>query len=480
MTHTTRAPRERKESTPSARPARQAEGAFTLLRPELQKAVLSQGYQRPTPIQEQAIPPLLEGRDMIGMAQTGTGKTAAFCLPLLQRLEEEDQPARPSSPQALVLAPTRELASQINESVHVYGRYLRIRHAVLFGGVSQRPQEAALLRRPKILVATPGRLLDLLNQRLLHLDDVRYFVLDEVDRMLDMGFIHDIRKVVAAIPSERQTLFFSATLPPALLRMAQGLVKDPVQVQIEPEAPAVERIDQKVLFVRKEDKVRLLVDVLQGEGYSKAIVFTQMKHVANRVVKKLAGAGIEGAAIHGNKSQGARTRALDSFRSGSLRVLVATDLAARGLDVDEVTHVINYDLPVEAETYVHRIGRTARAGADGDAISFCCEEDHEQLHAIEKLLGKAVPRELEHAFHSEACVAPAYTPSARSGRSAGGNAPAAGRPRGSGSRAGDSRGGASRGGDDRGKASGAARSSSRRRRGRRRQGGGGGGAAGQA
>lgn len=377
------------------------DGAFSELKQELQRAVIAQGYETPTPIQEQSIPHLLAGRDLIGSAQTGTGKTAAFALPLLDKLSENNSRPRKGTPRALILAPTRELAAQIGDSIYTYGKYLNLDHTVVFGGVNQKPQVKALNYGVDILVATPGRLLDLMNQRYIHLDEIEVFILDEVDRMLDMGFIHDIKKVLARIPEKRQTLFFSATMAPKMEELARTMVKNPVRITIAPDQPAVERIEQKVLFVGRRDKNDLLVDVLQDPKVNKTIVFTQMKHVANRVVKKLDQVGINSAAIHGNKSQGARTRALDGFKKGVFSVLVATDVAARGLDVDDITHVINYDLPLEAETYVHRIGRTARAGAEGEAISFCCADEKAYLKDIEKLLGNPVPQNLEHNFHCE-------------------------------------------------------------------------------
>jgi ATP-dependent RNA helicase RhlE len=417
----------------SARPAAaplpplpEPQGVFALLRPELQRALAAEGYRQPTPIQEQSIAPLLEGRDLLGCAQTGTGKTAAFALPLLQQLSQSPRPLRRGEPRALILAPTRELAAQIGESFGTYGRHLRIRHAVIFGGVSQVPQVETLQRGIEILVATPGRLLDLMQQGYIRLQSVEFFVLDEVDRMLDMGFIHDIRRVLVQVPEQRQTQFFSATMAPAIVQLADTLVRNPVRVSIAPEQPTVERIEQQVLFVGRGDKDALLTSLLNGGGVDKAIVFTQMKHVANRVVKKLESAGIESEAIHGNKSQGARTRALDGFRSGRFRVLVATDVAARGLDIDDISHVINYDLPVEAETYVHRIGRTARAGAGGDAISFCTAEDRAYLREIEKLLGKPVPATIGHPFHCEEARHSTLPPPPQ-GRQA--PPPRAGRPR---------------------------------------------------
>ena len=377
------------------------QGAFGVLIPELQRAVSTEGYITPTPIQEQCIPQLLEGRDLLGTAQTGTGKTAAFTLPLLQRLSSDRRRPRRGTPRALILAPTRELAAQIADSIGTYGRYLRLSHTVIFGGVSQVQQVKALNRGVDILVATPGRLLDLMQQRHIHLDAVEVFILDEVDRMLDMGFIPDIKRVLDVIPEDRQTLFFSATMPPKMVELAHTMVHNPARVTITPDEPAVDRIIQKVLFVEKRNKDALLASLLKGPEVDKVLVFTQMKHVANRVVEKLDAAGIRGTAIHGNKSQAARTKALDGFKRGRFKVLVATDVAARGLDVDDITHVINYDLPVEAETYVHRIGRTARAGAEGDAISFCCAEDRAYLREIERFLGKPVPAEMEHAYHCD-------------------------------------------------------------------------------
>lgn len=374
---------------------------FDRLAPEIQRAVAAAGYTTPTPIQEQCIPKLLEGRDMLGSAPTGTGKTAAFTLPLLQRLSEMHRRPVRQAPRALVLAPTRELAAQIGETIQTYGRFLRLRHAVIFGGVSPSRQVAALNRGVDVLVATPGRLLDLMEQGVLRLHEVEVFVLDEMDRMLDMGFLPDIKRVLAQLPTGRQTLFFSATMPSNMVKLAQTMVRDPVRVSIVPDQPAVERIAQKVLFVGKRNKDALLVSLLNDPLIEKAIIFTQMKHAANRVVKRLDAAGIRGAAIHGNKSQAARTHALNGFKRGRFQVLVATDVAARGLDVDDITHVINYDLPVEAETYVHRIGRTARAGSEGDAISFCCAEDRACLQDIERLLGEPVPADMDHAYHCD-------------------------------------------------------------------------------
>ncbi len=394
--------------------------AFAALLPPIQRAAAEEGYRAPTPIQAQAIPHLLNGRDLLGCAQTGTGKTAAFTLPMLDALARNPRPLTRGRPRALVLAPTRELAAQIGDSIRVYGRHLRIRHTVIFGGVGQRPQEVALARGVEIAVATPGRLLDLMRQGFVKLDAVEIFVLDEADRMLDMGFIRDIRHVIAALPEKRQSLFFSATLQPEVVALARTLVRDPAQVTITPEQPAVEKIAQKVLFVDRPDKDALLVRLLEDGAMDRVLVFTQMKHAANKVCEKLLRAGITASAIHGNKSQGARTAALAGFKTGAVRVLVATDIAARGLDVDGITHVINYHLPVEPETYVHRIGRTARAGADGDALSFCNADERDALRAIEHLLRGPIPVDTRHPYHSDTArhaTGPAARPTPRgSGR----------------------------------------------------------------
>jgi ATP-dependent RNA helicase RhlE len=404
MKSTAHAARKRTHNAPLNLESVTLEGAFSTLIPELRKALVSVGYNTPTPIQKQCIPHLLEGRDLLGTAQTGTGKTAAFVLPLLQRLAATPQIFHRNAPRALILAPTRELAAQINDSIRNYGRFLRPKHLAIFGGVSQFHQVRTLNRGVDILVATPGRLLDLMGQGYIRLDEVEVFILDEVDRMLDMGFLPDIKRIMDEVPHDRQTLFFSATMAPKMESLANTMVRNPVRVSIAPEKPTVDRITQKVLYVGREDKNALLVSVLEDPAVKKAIVFTQMKHAANRVVTKLKAAGIRGEAIHGNKSQGARTAALSGFKRGRFQVLVATDVAARGLDVDDITHVINYDLPTEAETYVHRIGRTARAGAGGDAISFCTVQDKSQLRDIERLLGQSVEAEVEHDFHCEAAM----------------------------------------------------------------------------
>jgi len=387
------------------------EGSFNLLLPDIQKAISGEGYTHPTPIQEECIPHLLGKRDMIGSAQTGTGKTAAFTLPLLNHLTKQGQPTIRKRPRALILAPTRELAAQIGDCIFNYGRYLKVRHTVIFGGVSQQKQVRALHKGVDILVATPGRLLDLMQQGHLALDEVKYFILDEVDRMLDMGFIHDIKKVLRNVPKDRHTSFFSATMAPKMEALAQTMVSNPIRVSITPDKPAVERIEQKAHFVQRKDKDALLAQILQCPKAERVVVFTQMKHVANRVVKKLDAKGISGTAIHGNKSQSARTKSLDAFKKGQFQVLVATDVAARGLDVDGITHVINYDLPTEAETYVHRIGRTARAGAEGAAISLCTPEDRSTLKSIERHMKKSIYLDRDHDFHCDLHSAPEEKPS---------------------------------------------------------------------
>jgi ATP-dependent RNA helicase RhlE len=357
----------------------------------LLRAVAAEGYDIPTPIQQQAIPHVLEGRDLLGCAQTGTGKTAAFALPILQRLAASPPPAGSRPIRCLVITPTRELASQIGESFAVYGRNLRLRHTVIFGGVSQRPQEQALASGPDILVATPGRLLDLASQGKISLRSLQIFVLDEADRMLDMGFIHDVRRVIALLPQRRQTLFFSATMPPDIMDLSARILVDPARVAVTPIASTCEKVEQQVYFVERADKRALLRRVLEQPSIERALVFTRTKHGANRVAAELVRARIGAEAIHGNKSQGARERALASFKRGETRVLVATDIAARGIDVEGISHVINFDLPDVPESYVHRIGRTARAGASGTALSFCGGEERSLLSAIERLIRMRVP-----------------------------------------------------------------------------------------
>ncbi len=368
------------------------------------RAVVAEGYERPTPIQAAAIPHLISGRDLIGCAQTGTGKTAAFALPILQRLSTNHKKAPPRSARVLVLTPTRELAAQVGLSFRTYGRYLHLSHALVFGGVGQGPQVKSLSRGADILVATPGRLLDLMNQKHAVLSGVEIFVLDEADRMLDMGFLPDIKRIIAALPRARQTLLFSATMAPEIVRLAEGMLKDPVNVSVAPPASTVDLVEERILFVDDSDKRNLLSLLLKNPAIDRALVFTRTKHGADRLVKQLGQVAVNAKAIHGNKSQSARTAALEDFRVGRCRVLVATDIAARGIDVDDITHVINYDLPNEPQSYVHRIGRTARAGAAGIAISFCGHSEREYLRDIERLLKRPIPVRDDHPFHSESAA----------------------------------------------------------------------------
>ena len=366
----------------------------------LLRAVRAEGYTEPTPIQQQAIPHVLNGKDLIGCAQTGTGKTAAFALPILQRLDASTQNRQRGVIRVLVLSPTRELATQIGDSFATYGRHTGLKHTVIFGGVGQQPQIQAVRRGVDILVATPGRLLDLINQGMIRLNTIEVFVLDEADRMLDMGFIHDVRKVIAALPTKRQTLLFSATMPQDIQDLADRILINPVRVEVTPQATTVEKIAQSVFFVEKQDKRALLEHLLNDKNIRRVLVFTRTKHGANKLVQQLDRARIQAEAIHGNKSQTAREKALANFKSGKTRVLVATDIAARGIDVDDVTHVINYDLPNEPESYVHRIGRTARAGAEGIAYSFCDTDERAYLRDIERLIRLRVPVVEEHPYAS--------------------------------------------------------------------------------
>lgn len=371
--------------------------------PEIQKALASAGYTEPTPIQERAIPPLLEGRDLLGLAQTGTGKTAAFAVPILQLLDQKGRGGKGRREvRALIVTPTRELALQIQESIQAYGKYLPLRSAVIFGGVSQVPQVAELSRGVDILVATPGRLNDLCNQGVLRLDQAEILVLDEADRMLDMGFVHDVKKIIARLPNRSQTMLFSATMPPEIRELVNSILRNPVRAEVTPPATTVERIQQSVYFVDKANKRKLLADLLRDETISSALVFTRTKHGADRVVRELAREKIAAQAIHGNKSQGARQQALSNFKSGKTHVLVATDIAARGIDVEELSHVINYNIPNIPETYVHRIGRTGRAGLSGTAISFCEAEEIPYLRDIEKLIRTKIPVVEEHPYPMEA------------------------------------------------------------------------------
>ncbi len=357
----------------------------------LLKALADEGYTSPTPIQSKAIPHLLAGRDLFGCAQTGTGKTAAFALPLIDRMLAAPRQPGPRRCRVLVLAPTRELAAQIHESFKAYGRHARIRAAVIYGGVGQHQQSRAMAQGVEVLVATPGRLLDLVGQRLVDLRAVEYLVLDEADRMLDMGFIHDMRKIIAMLPRDRQTLFFSATLPAEVRSLADSMLRDPLEVKTTPQATPAETVSQSVYFVAKKEKKALLVKLLKEEATGRVIVFARTKHGADKLHRDLDKLGINAAAIHGNKSQAQRERALAAFKSPRPPVLIATDIAARGIDVDDVAHVVNYELPHEPETYVHRIGRTGRAGQTGAAVSFCDADERSRLVAIERLLKRSIP-----------------------------------------------------------------------------------------
>ena len=386
----------------------------------LMRAVAAEGYTTPTPIQAQSIPALLKGRDLLGVAQTGTGKTASFVLPLLQRLNEANAQAARKTPRALILAPTRELALQIHESIETYARFLDIRSVVVFGGVPLFKQAKALGQGVHIVVATPGRLMDLMNQDKVRLNRVETFVLDEADRMLDMGFVNDVRKISAQVPDKRQTVLFSATMPANVRKLADGLTDNPVHIEVTPQSTTAERIGQRVLFVPKQKKRALLTTVLKDQDVKRVLVFTRTKHSADRVARHLEQGGIRAGAIHGNKTQNARQRALDGFRKGQLRALVATDIAARGIDVDGVTHVINFDLPNDAENYVHRIGRTARAGEKGEAISFCDAEERGYLRGIEKAIRQAVDVFADHPFHAEAIAEPEQDPPKQGGGNRGG------------------------------------------------------------
>ena len=376
----------------------------------LLRAIGEKGYTDPTPIQQQAIPPVLEGRDLQGCAQTGTGKTAAFTLPMLQLLAAEPAPKGRRPIRALVLTPTRELAIQIDECCRDYARYTPIRHCVIFGGVNQRPQVDALQKGVDLLVATPGRLLDLIGQGYVTLDTIRFFVLDEADRMLDMGFIHDIRRILPLLPERRQTLFFSATMPESIAALAAKILRNPVLVTVTPPASVVETIAQTVHFAEKAEKSQLLIDLLSASDAQQVLVFSRTKHGADKLAKILTRAGIRSCAIHGNKSQNARVKAMNDFKSGECRVMIATDIAARGIDIDQLPLVINYELPEVAETYVHRIGRTGRAGHEGAAWSFCSEDEFEYLCDIQKLTGLTIPTEGPVPEYALRKAAPARKP----------------------------------------------------------------------
>ena len=395
----------------------------------LLRALAAEGYAAPTPIQARAIPHLLQGRDLLGIAQTGTGKTAAFALPILQHLAAKRLRAAPRGCRTLILTPTRELAQQIGDSFRSYGRYLGLRHAVVFGGVGQQPQVDALARGLDILVATPGRLLDLMQQGHARLDGVEIFVLDEADRMLDMGFVRDVRRIVKTLPKQRQTLLFSATMPADIGQLAKEVLTDPLRVEVTPQATTVELIDQRVYLVDAGNKRALLAEVLRDPALSRVIVFTRTKHGANRVSEHLSRSGVVAEAIHGNKSQTARQRALENFRRGRARVLVATDIAARGIDIDGITHVVNFELPNVPESYVHRIGRTARAGASGIALSFCAHDERAYLNDIERLIGRRIAVVNDHGFRAVPGTPARTTPGSEPGRRPHGHGPARGRSR---------------------------------------------------
>ena len=376
-----------------------------LIEPVLQ-ALSKEGYNIPTPIQQQSIPVILDKRDLLGCAQTGTGKTAAFTIPILQLMhqQKEQAPQKYRRIQTLILTPTRELAIQIGESIEAYGRFLHFKHKVIFGGVPQYSQVQAIRSGVDIIVATPGRLLDLMQQRIISLADIQYFILDEADRMLDMGFVHDVKRIIAKLPAKRQTLFFSATMPKEIQQLANMLLTNPVKVEVTPASSTVDIIQQSVYFVEKHNKQSLLIQLLKNETIETVLVFTQMKHQADKLARSLTNAGIRTEAIHGNKSQSARQNALSNFKNRRTRVLVATDIAARGIDIDELTHVLNFELPNVPETYVHRIGRTGRAGASGIAISFCDGSERGLLTDIQRLIKKTIPVVTGHEFENNSMM----------------------------------------------------------------------------
>jgi ATP-dependent RNA helicase RhlE len=382
----------------------------------LLRALAAENYASPTPIQARAIPVLLAGHDLLGIAQTGTGKTAAFGLPLLQHLAAKRSHPKPRTAHALILAPTRELALQIDVSLRTYGRHLGLRHAVLLGGVNPNPQINTMKPGVDILVATPGRLLDLVGQHHIRLDSVRYLVVDEADRMLDMGFIRDVRRIIGLLPKERQSMLFSATMPAEVVKLTGDILRQPERVEVSPPTVTADRIEQRVIHVEQKDKRALLSHLLRDDSLRRVIVFTRTKHIANRVSEHLEKQGFAAGAIHGNKSQSARQRALSGFKAGDVRVLVATDIAARGVDVDDITHVINFELPNEPESYVHRIGRTARAGSDGIAISFCDPSERVHLRAIERLVKRQIA-EVPHGLSPEILASASAPPERRQGRS---------------------------------------------------------------
>jgi ATP-dependent RNA helicase RhlE len=391
----------------------------------LQKAVAHEGYKTPTPIQEQAIPVVLAGRDILGCAQTGTGKTASFVLPLLQRMHEQKlaDGTKGHPLKALILTPTRELATQIHESIENYGRFLNLKSVVIFGGVSQSRQVSDLRRGCDFIVATPGRLMDLMNQNYIVLNGIEYLVLDEADRMLDMGFVHEVKRIIAKIPKKRQTLFFSATMPPAIQSLVQVLLSNPVSITVTPESTTAELVDQKIYYVQKNEKRALLHHILKNSPRESVLVFTRTKHGADRVARDLNHAGFNATAIHGDKTQQARERSLQGFKDGKMHILVATDIAARGIDIDDLGLVVNFDLPNIPESYVHRIGRTGRAGAFGKAISFCDFEEKIYLKDIQKFIGQTIPVENNHPYHvalMEPLTVAAGSAASSSGRSMGG------------------------------------------------------------
>lgn len=368
------------------------------LAPQILSAITKQGYKKPTPIQSKAVPLLMEGNDLIGIAQTGTGKTAAFSWPLITRLSQGQVSVRPKQVRALILTPTRELASQIEANIKIYSNGMKLKTGLIFGGVGKQGQIRTMKSGCDILIATPGRLLDLMSEGYIKYDQLEVFILDEADRMLDMGFIHDLKKIMKVLPSKKQTMLFTATVPKTISGLAHSILKNPKRVEVTPENSTVEKIDQKVFMVDKSNKLSLLKTVLQDKTIKSALVFTRTKHGADRIVKALSKIGIDSSAIHGNKSQNARERALKSFKNGQISVLVATDIAARGIDIDRVTHVINYNLPEEAESYVHRIGRTARAGRDGYSLSFCEATEVKLLRNIEKFIKYKIPLDKDHEF----------------------------------------------------------------------------------
>lgn len=373
-----------------------------LIKPILD-ALITEGYTQPTPIQQKAIPSILEGRDLLGTAQTGTGKTAAFAIPILQNLAEKN--SKNNHIKVLVLTPTRELAIQIEESFNAYGKNLNLRNLVVFGGVKQAAQEKALRRGVDILVATPGRLLDFISQRIVSLQNLEVFVLDEADRMLDMGFVHDVKKIIKLLPPKRQTLFFSATFPDEISKLANSMLTNPVKVEVAPVSATADTINQKVYFVDKDDKLDLLTHILQNDIKESVLVFSRTKHGADKIARKLQSHKISAEAIHGNKSQNQRQNALSNFKTGKTRILVATDIAARGIDIDELKYVLNFELSDVSETYVHRIGRTGRAGSEGSSISFVDGLDLANLKSTEKLIGKKIPIERDHPYHTDNLVA---------------------------------------------------------------------------